>query len=206
MTPAPRKPHTGSFIIDPDDNRRDPFELVNFFFHQWRESPFHQESLMRTCHDVSNPCSKSSRPTPSSSVTSTRPTRRRNQDMFPVERTYSEWAASVYAQDAIETGGRFGGDKTAVSSYQTATCRTPWEPGAIRTSTRPCVRTFRALVRRRELLGLRAIRSQYDDADTGLTQQSVDDLPWLRTRQCWRRPRASRRWWTAETSAFASPT
>ena len=96
--------------------------------------------------------------------------------MFPVERTYSEWAASVYAQDAIETGGRFGGDKTAVSS-----CQDCHMPDALGTGCNPNFDPpVRPDVPRHSFAGanswvLRAIRSQYDDADTGLTQQSVDD-------------------------------
>ena len=178
VAPALEEPHTGSFVIDPDDNRRGPFELVNFFFHQWRESPFHQESLMcATCHDVSNPLLEE-QPDGTfqlGNLDSPHPTAMK-QDMFPVERTFSEWAASVYAQDAIETGGRFGGDKTAVSS-----CQDCHMPDALGTGCNPNFDPpVRPDVPRHSFAGanswvLRAIRSQYDDADTGLTQQSVDD-------------------------------
>jgi hypothetical protein len=38
--------------------------------------------------------------------------------MFPLERTYGEWSASAFAQGPVEMGGRFGGNKTAVSTCQ----------------------------------------------------------------------------------------
>jgi hypothetical protein len=60
-------------------------------------------------------------------------------DQFPIERTWSEWSESAYAQGPIETGGRFGGNKTAVSSCQdchmpdtTGTACAPGLGGALR--------------------------------------------------------------------------
>lgn len=177
-TPALQAPHTGSFVIDPDDNRRGPFDLGQFFFHQWRESPFHQDSLMcATCHDVSNPLLEQ-QPDGTfqiGNLDSPHPTAQK-EDMFPVERTFSEWAASVYAQDEIETGGRFGGDKTAVSS-----CQDCHMPDALGTGCNPNFNPpVRPDVPRHSFSGanswvLRAIRSQYPDSETGMTQQSVDD-------------------------------
>lgn len=176
-TPALEAPHTGSFVIDPDDIRRGPFELINFFFHEWRKSPFHQESLMcATCHDVSNPILElqNDGTWQLGANDSPHPTAQK-EDMFPVERTFSEWAASVYALDAIETNGRFGGDKTAVSSCQD--CHMPDAEGT------GCNPTFAPPVRpdipRHSFAGanswvLRAIRAQYPDSETGLTQATVD--------------------------------
>ena len=112
--------HTGQYVIDPEDRRRGPFDLGSFSFHQWRESPFHQESLMcATCHDVSNPVftrntmdgsydKNADGPHPTGDKT----------EQFPIERTYSEWANSTFAEAEIEMNGRFGGNKTAVSSCQ----------------------------------------------------------------------------------------
>lgn len=177
-TPPLTEPHTGSFIIDPDDVRRGPYELQNFFFHQWAESPFHRESLMcSTCHDVSNPLLElqtdgtwqlGALGAPAASPD--------KNDMFPVERTYSEWASSVFAQDEIEMGGRFGGDKTAVSSCQDCHMEDTSGTGC-RPQLGPPVRDD---LGRHTFSGanswvLRAIRSLYPDNETGLTAQSVDD-------------------------------
>lgn len=171
-------PHTGSFIIDPDDNRRGPRDLGMFFFHQWRESPFHRESLMcATCHDVSNPLLEKQ---PDGSwqlgpLGTSHPTAEKG-DMFPVERTFSEWAASVFAQDEIDTAGRFGGDRPTVSSCQD--CHMPDTSGT--GCTPGLTPPLRPDLAQHTFAGannwvLRAIRAQYPDTETGLNQQAVDD-------------------------------
>ncbi len=128
---VPTAPHSGTIILDPNDNRRGPFDLDadwpgGFFFHNWRESPWHRESLLcATCHDVSNPAyTRVGGGTPAATdtyVLNTNNTAHPDQDkynMFPVERTYSEWSQSAFAAGPVEMGGRFGGNKTAVSSCQ----------------------------------------------------------------------------------------
>ena len=176
-TPVLEDPHSGSFIIDPEDRRRGPFVLQNFFFHEWRESPFHQESRMcATCHDVSNPLLErqpdgSWQPGP---YDTPHPTHEK-QDQFPIERTYSEWRLSVFAQDEIETNGRFGGDKTAV-----ATCQDCHMPDIEGTGCNPNFSPpLRPDIPQHGFAGanswvLEAIRSQYPDSETGLSQASVD--------------------------------
>ncbi|QDV07405.1 hypothetical protein Poly30_29290 [Planctomycetes bacterium Poly30] len=177
--PALEAPHSGSFVIDPDDNRRGPFQLdPNFFYHEWRESPFHQESLMcATCHDVSNPLLEL-QPDGSWQVGplgTAHPTGEK-QDQFPVERTFSEWAMSVYAQAPIETGGRFGGDKPAVSS-----CQDCHMPDAAGTGANPAFNPIqRPDVPQHGFAGanswvLKAIRAQYPDNETGLSQAGIDE-------------------------------
>ena len=177
--PALEAPHSGSFVIDPDDNRRGPFDLdPNFFYHEWRNSPFHQESLMcATCHDVSNPLLElqADGSWQLGQLGAAHPTGEKT-DQFPVERTFSEWALSVYAQAPIDSGGRFGGDKPEVSSCQD--CHMPDVAG---TGANPA---FNPIVRpdvpQHGFAGanswvLRAIRSQYPDTETGLSAQLVDE-------------------------------
>ncbi|MFT7074781.1 MAG: hypothetical protein ACJA0P_000781 [Planctomycetota bacterium] len=177
--PALAAPHSGSFVIDPEDRRRGPFDLgPSFFYHEWRESPFHQQSLMcATCHDVSNPLLER-QPNGSWQVGplgAAHPTGEKT-DQFPVERTFSEWAMSVYAQDNIETGGRFGGDKTAVSS-----CQDCHMPDAAGTGANPVFNPIqRPDVPQHGFAGantwvLRAIRAQYPDSETGLSTAAVDE-------------------------------
>lgn len=176
--PALEAPHSGSFVIDPDDNRRGPFQLSpNFFYHEWRESPFHQESLMcATCHDVSNPLLElqTDGTWQVGPLGVAHPTGEK-QDQFPVERTFSEWAMSVYAEAEIETGGRFGGDKTAVSS-----CQDCHMPDAAGTGANPQFGPIqRPDVPQHGFAGantwvLKAIRAQYPDSETGLSTAAVD--------------------------------
>jgi len=127
LNPVPTSIHTGSMVVDPLDRRRGPFELdPTFSWHEWRKSPFHQESLLcSTCHDVSNPAfARVGGATPSASDSyapaldgTSHPTGNK-YDMFPVERTFSEWQQSSFAVAPIEMGGRFGGNKTAVGTCQ----------------------------------------------------------------------------------------
>lgn len=136
LAQAPTTSHGGQFVIDPEDRRRGPFDLgPSFFWHQWRESPYHRESLLcATCHEVSNPAfTRSGGATPSASDTyvlgtlgTPHPTHEKT-DEFPIERTFTEWSLSSFAAGPIEMGGRFGGNQTAVSSCQD--CHMPTTTG-----------------------------------------------------------------------------
>ena len=127
LAELPTSAHNGQYVIDPQDRRRGPFDLgPGFSYHQWLESPHHQESTnCATCHEVSNPAfSRVGGPVPAASDTyalntlgAAHPTHERT-DEFPLERTYTEWALSSFGAGPVEMGGRFGGNKTAVSSCQ----------------------------------------------------------------------------------------
>ena len=126
LADAPTSSHGGQYVVDPQDRRRGPFQLVNFYYHDWRRSPYHLESLLcATCHEVSNPAfTRSGGPTPSATDTyvlgaldAQHPTHEK-EDQFPLERTFTEWSLSSFAAGPIQMGGRFGGNKTAVSSCQ----------------------------------------------------------------------------------------
>lgn len=122
---VPVNPGNAQYVIDPQDRRRGPFGDLpdfpaNFPYHDWRESPYHRESLIcATCHDVSNMVLE--RQLDNSYAIGTlglpHPTQDKH-DMFPEQRTYTEWALSAFANGPIEMGGRFGGNKTAVSTCQ----------------------------------------------------------------------------------------
>jgi len=119
--------HNGQYVVDPLDRRRGPFDpSVCQSYHEARQSPFHSESLLcATCHDVSNPAyTRVGGATPAATDTyvlnttgAEHPTHDR-YDEFPVERTFSEWSQSSFAQGPVEMGGLFGGNQTAVSSCQ----------------------------------------------------------------------------------------
>ncbi|MCA8960529.1 MAG: hypothetical protein KDC38_08450 [Planctomycetes bacterium] len=112
--------HSGQYVVDPQDRRRGPFDLVpGFAFHEWRKSPYHSESRMcGTCHDVSNPVfEKVGNDYVPTDLDQPHPTHDRYQE-FPIERTYSEWLQSAFATGPIDMGGRFGGNQSAVSTCQ----------------------------------------------------------------------------------------
>ena len=127
LAQPPDDAHSGQLVIDPDDRRRGPFDLgTNFWLHEWEQSPFHQESkLCASCHEVSNPAfTRQGGAFPSATDTYDLNTLRtphptgQEFDMFPLERTFSEWENSSFATGPVDMGGRFGGNKTAVSSCQ----------------------------------------------------------------------------------------
>ena len=174
---VPTSVGNGMYVVDPDDVRRGPFDLgPNFFFHDWLQSPFHRESLLcATCHEVSNPATtkQADGSYALNAFGREHPSHDKYQE-FPIERTWSEWSKSIYAVRPIETGGRFGGNDTAVSSCQD--CHMPTTNG---TACQPvlggAVRTDLPL---HDFHGsnswvLQAVRNLYPDAETGLSASSV---------------------------------
>jgi hypothetical protein len=172
----PTEPHSGQFIIDPEDRRRGPYDLGSFFFHEWRQSPYHREALLcGTCHDVSNPALSRA---PSglyylNTLDAEHPTHLR-EDEFPLERTYSEWAASEYAVRPVDTGGLFGGIQPEVSTCQD--CHMPDVDGY---GCRPDLgATQHADLGQHHFNGanswvLDSVRSLYSDNETGLDNLAV---------------------------------
>jgi hypothetical protein len=135
LASAPTISHGGQFVLDPQDRRRGPFDLGAFSYHDWRESPYHRESLLcATCHEVSNPAFTRDgvpRASPFLGPGEEHATDRYvlgplgvphpthdKADEFPLERTFTEWSLSDFADGPIEMGGRYGGNLTAVSSCQ----------------------------------------------------------------------------------------
>jgi len=169
--------HTGQYTLDPKDNRRGPFDLgMNFAWHNWRQSPFHRESLLcADCHDVSNPTmSRQDDGTYKlNELDKPHPTHRK-QDEFPIERTFTEWKNSVYGVAEIDTDGRFGGNKATVSS-----CQDCHLPDATGTACKPGLGgILRNDLPLHDFNGanswiLNAVRVLYPDSESGLTDQIV---------------------------------
>ncbi|HMQ14764.1 MAG TPA: hypothetical protein PKC49_02210 [Phycisphaerae bacterium] len=180
----PPDPHNGQFVVDPYDRRRGPRDLGQFPYHAWRQSPYHRESfLCATCHDVSNPA-YTRQPDGSyklGPLDAPHPTHVKS-DQFPIERTYSEWSKSAFAQGPIDMGGRFGGNQPLVSSCQD--CHMPKTSG---TACIPGLAQPRDDLAVHALHGgntwvLAAVRNLFDDGVTGLTAESVA-LAQQRTRE-----------------------
>jgi hypothetical protein len=185
LAEIPITPSNGQYVIDPTDVRRGPFDLgPNFYFHDWRQSPFHRESLLcANCHEVSNPTlSKQLDGSYQLNATNAPHPTQDKHDEFPIERTYSEWDESAYAQVPIQTidasypSGRFGGNKTAVSTCQD--CHMPDTHGT------GCIPSLAVAVRddlpQHNFNGtnswvLDAVRSLYPDSETALNNLSVAD-------------------------------
>ena len=101
----------GQFIADPNPLRRGPFGDAQAS-HDFVESPLHRSSdLCGTCHDVSNPVFVELGPQDYGPNTFDDEHPDMNvRNMFPVERTFSEWTQSAYAQGGVYAP-QFAGNK-----------------------------------------------------------------------------------------------
>jgi hypothetical protein len=104
------------YIIDPDDNRRGPFDDVPLNLHgsetKLITSPYHRTSeFCGTCHDVSNPLYSKNKKGDYvlNALGSPHPTQD-PADMYPEQRTYSEWLHSAFPNGVAYADGRFGGN------------------------------------------------------------------------------------------------
>ncbi len=117
-SPAPLSGN-GMYMIDSDRAKRGPI-IDSEADHDYFYSPFHRESaLCGTCHDVSNPLFN--RQTDGSyapnafayAAPSINP-----YDLFPLDRTYSEWLMSEYNTPTGVFAPQFGGNKSYVYTCQ----------------------------------------------------------------------------------------
>ncbi|QOI99019.1 MAG: hypothetical protein HRU70_00325 [Phycisphaeraceae bacterium] len=117
----PVSEHNTAMVFDPEDRRRGPFDVPpNAEYHPWLRSPYHQTSNMcANCHEVSNPAfTRQPDGTYALNDFNTPHPTQNKYDMFPEQRTWSEWSQSAFAQAPIDMGGRFGGNKREVSTCQ----------------------------------------------------------------------------------------
>jgi len=93
----------GQFVIDPIPIRRGPYSDANSN-HDIVDSQFNRDCTMcGTCHDVSNPVFVAGA-TPADYIPQAFDTEHPDGDlrnMFPIERTYSEWTVSEYATTGV---------------------------------------------------------------------------------------------------------
>jgi hypothetical protein len=173
---VPPNPHSGTFVVDPLDRRRGPYDLGPNFppYHEWIQSPFHESSNMcATCHDVSNPVwERQPNGTYTLGPLDTPQATGSKYDQFPVERTYSEWSQSEFAQGPVNVGGRFGGNLTAVSSCQD--CHMPPTTGRGCRQGDPRSDLPTHYFNGGNTWVLRAIRNLYPDTETHLSEDSVN--------------------------------
>ncbi|HEU4365055.1 MAG TPA: FlgD immunoglobulin-like domain containing protein [Candidatus Krumholzibacteria bacterium] len=102
----------GGFVVDPDPAKRGPYSDAQAS-HAFLASEFHRSSnLCGTCHDVSNPVfnydGAPGRYVPNAFDTPHPDGDKRN--MFPVERTFSEWTQTDYANGGV-FAPQFAGNK-----------------------------------------------------------------------------------------------
>ena len=119
MTAIPAHSANGMYVVDSLDIRRGPY-VDEAAPHSVYYSPFHRDAaLCGSCHDVSNPVySKGAggvyepnafdQPAPNASP----------YELFPVERTYSEWLMSAYNSASGVYAPQFGGNRDTVRTCQ----------------------------------------------------------------------------------------
>jgi hypothetical protein len=102
----------GQFVADPTNMRRGPFSDAAAL-HPWLESPFHRKGdVCGTCHDVSSPVFVAGA-TPGDYIPNAFNTPHPDGDlrnMFPIERTFSEWQNTEYATTGVYAP-QFAGNK-----------------------------------------------------------------------------------------------
>ncbi|UCE03172.1 MAG: T9SS type A sorting domain-containing protein [Candidatus Latescibacterota bacterium] len=120
IVPLPLQYANGQFINDPAPLRRGPYADADAA-HAFVESPIHRSSDMcGTCHDVSSPVFE--KVAPGDYAPTAFDEKHPDMDlrnMFPIERTYSEWTQSEYATTGVFQP-QFAGNKPdgIVSSCQ----------------------------------------------------------------------------------------
>jgi hypothetical protein len=123
-TTIPPDNANGMYVVDNNDNRRGPY-FNPPATHTVAYSPFHPDAnLCGTCHDVSNPVYNTVRDG-SGNITGYEPNNFNSPspdfspyEMFPIERTFSEWSMSAYNTPTGISGTWFGGNKSFVSTCQ----------------------------------------------------------------------------------------
>jgi hypothetical protein len=124
----------GRFVVDPGDSRRGPFADVGFIAHPTTFSPFTRSSeACAPCHDVSTATyTRDGDAYVLNALGAAHPTQR-PRDMFPEQRTFSEWRASAFADGGVVfPDGRFGGRLTAIlpNTVPVSTCQDCHMPDA----------------------------------------------------------------------------
>lgn len=122
-------PGNGTYIVDPLDHRRGPLLITEILsgtdphyvlgYSTTLQSPYHTEALFcGTCHNIDNPLlswNEASQSYQLNDLNAPADT----ADLFPIERTYSEWLLSAYN---TTPGGiyapEFGGNRDFVSTCQ----------------------------------------------------------------------------------------
>ncbi len=109
------------YVLEPSDyRRRGPRADAFAAPHDWLPSPFHREAAMcGTCHDLSNPVySRQPDGTYFPNAFDTPPPSTSVHDLFPEQRTFSEWFFSAFNTPQGVYAPEFGGNREYVSTCQ----------------------------------------------------------------------------------------
>ena len=120
LTDVPPQSGNGMFVVDSDNNtKRGSYDDTNAKHPVIYSTFFSESDLCATCHDVSNPAfTKAADGTYQPNTMGASRENFNTYDMFPVERTYSEWKMSAYNTSDGIPSDVFGGNKENVSTCQ----------------------------------------------------------------------------------------
>lgn len=120
LASVPRYYANSMFVLDPTGTRRGPYNDATLG-HAAIQSPFHVSGdFCGTCHDVGN-VETTRQPDGSYCYNPLNqpPANENPWHQFPLERTYTEWKLSAFANGGVDMGGRFGGNgSTSISTCQ----------------------------------------------------------------------------------------
>ncbi len=127
LTSTVSSPGNAAYILDPRDYRRGPLNITDsvgidphqvFGAEATLQSPFHSEgAFCGTCHDIDNPLLAWNEISQTYTLDPLdQPAE--SDELFPIERTYSEWLLSDYNTPDGIYAPQFGGNKTHVSTCQ----------------------------------------------------------------------------------------
>ncbi len=185
---APDGYNSNGYVIDPKDRRRGPYDISPQNPHPWLESAFHRSAAMcASCHDNSNPAfaRQADGTYALTPVDQQHPTGNK-YDMFPEQRTFSEWTASEFALGPVDLGSnRYGGQQVVggqvVPRTEYSSCQDCHMPS---TSGQGCNPFLGAPVRndlaQHNFNGantwvLRAVQALYPQSESHLVPEQVDE-------------------------------
>lgn len=119
LTAIPPQSGNGGYVVDSDQGKRGPYAQT-VARHPDYYSPFHRDAAMcGTCHDVSNPAfSRQPNGTYVPNAFNAPAPSFNSYDLFPVERTFSEWLMSSYNSPQGVYAPQFGGNLDTVRTCQ----------------------------------------------------------------------------------------
>ncbi len=121
LSGAPQHYGNAMFVVDPTATRRGPLPDAWDAPHGFITSAFHTTGdFCGTCHEVGNVAvSLQPNGTYRYNALDTPAPSENCGELFPLERTYSEWKLSAFANGGVDMGGRFNGTgPTVVSTCQ----------------------------------------------------------------------------------------
>jgi hypothetical protein len=162
---------SGKIVLDPEGKvRRGPLTTQHPQGATAMFSPFHTSSeFCGSCHDVSNP-ELSLQPDGSyapNALDTPHPTGDDYQ-MFPIERTYSEWLNSDFASTGVQMDGRFGGNHATGVMSSCQDCHMADQVGPAAANGPVYQNAPQHAFNGGSTWMLNAVRNLYADADTGL--------------------------------------